>query len=722
MVSALRGVGADPTQKEGMNLMTLLGRPLAALAVCAALLLSAGTALGAAGDPTIIVPINDAQAGGTYNLEFKRVYAGATPTGTPVYIYVPSGWTSGQVAGIAGIDPQFDPIPGDAFTPCATRPDSDYVITQTQINTLGDLLARQIVGVNEAHFGPIGLANASDPNSDSLVVLVYNVQDGYYYTCSDTIYTAGYFAPDYQTSIGMNVIVVDTLRWARSVGPGSDQFIPSVVAHELEHLLMNYSDPGELSWVDEGLADLAMFLNGFPTAGSHLTYHQVFHRDTSLTRWGGGLENYGASLAFFLYLWEQAGGNGSDPGRYAADLGYDAAGGDLLIKLIFQNGADSLEGVQDAIDRFNAVGHPGLATTLRSVEELYKDFVVALYLDTTTPDAGDRFVFRNLDFGDRTNSTRWTIDLANNLFYGGRGIYQGAMPNARWEHNKNVPEQLALPFGASYETFRNAGPTFSLFFDGADANSIAPHTGDTHWYGGYESQSDNILNVDSPVSGAQTVDFWTWYFIEEDWDYGYVEALVNGQWVTIPLRNDAGQIVTSNTDPHGNNTERNGLTGTSGGAYFVDQPVYTHLTGTLPAGTTDVRFRYSTDAAYLDTGWFIDDVRIGGQAATLSSPAGDWRLLGPDVQDNNWVVQIISPCDLTPGATTAGEIVDPAGYVYRFEGDLIQAGPFDTSCLRGTKDSFTVAVSNMPSGELIVFDAEYLFRIIHGGSQPVKKK
>ena len=28
----------------------------------------------------------------------------------------------------------------------------------------------------------------------------------------------------------------------------------------------------------------------------------------------------------------------------------------------------------------------------------------------------------------------------------------------------------------------------------------------------------------------------------------------------------------------------------------------------LPDGATDVRFRYSTDAAYLDTGWFIDDI------------------------------------------------------------------------------------------------------------------
>ena len=73
---------------------------------------------------------------------------------------------------------------------------------------------------------------------------------------------------------------------------------------------MNYSDAGELSWVDEGLADFAAFLNGYPAGGSHLTYHQVFHRETSLTRWGGGLENYGASFTYFLYLWEQAGGNG----------------------------------------------------------------------------------------------------------------------------------------------------------------------------------------------------------------------------------------------------------------------------------------------------------------------------------------------------------------------------------------------------------------------------
>ena len=49
--------------------------------------------------------------------------------------------------------------------------------------------------VDEAHFGPMGVADASDPASDSLVVLIYNVQDAFYYDCDSDTYTAGYFAP-----------------------------------------------------------------------------------------------------------------------------------------------------------------------------------------------------------------------------------------------------------------------------------------------------------------------------------------------------------------------------------------------------------------------------------------------------------------------------------------------------------------------------------------------
>jgi hypothetical protein len=205
-------------------------------------------------------------------------------------------------------------------------------------------------------------------------MLVYNVQDESYYDCSVETYTAGYFAPEYINEAGMNVLVVDAFDWANRIGDDAEQpnLYEGVIAHELEHLLMNYSDAGEPSWVDEGLADMAIFLNGYDIGGSHLTYHQVFHRETSLTRWGGGLENYGASFTYFLYLWEQAGGNGD--GTYNADSQYDGAGGDLLIKLIFQNAADGMAGVQAAIDQFNAQ----TGAELRSATELFQDWAIAV--------------------------------------------------------------------------------------------------------------------------------------------------------------------------------------------------------------------------------------------------------------------------------------------------------------------------------------------------------
>jgi hypothetical protein len=478
-----------------------------------------------------------------------------------------------------------------------------------------------------------------------------------------------------------------------------------VIAHELEHLLMNYSDPGEPSWVDEGLADLAIFLNQYSIGGSHLTYHQVFHRETSLTRWGGGLENYGASLTYFLYLWEQAGGNGD--GTYNPDGQYDGAGGDLLIKLIFQNEADGMEGVQAAIDEFNEL----TGANLRSAEELFKDWAIAVKLDDEGSDVWD---IKNIDFGDPA-FTGWTVDIANDLFWNKRGQYFGRMPEARWEQFPKVPAQTALPFGVSYETFRNPGQVFGLTFEGSPTEQVAPHTGETHWWGGAESLNENILDVASAgTAPGAVVDFWTWYFIEEGWDYGYLEALVNGEWVTVPLFHE-GTEVTTDTDPHDNNEEGNGLTGTSGGAYFVDDPEYIHLqSAPLPAGTTDVRFRYSTDAAYLDTGFFVDDVTVGGQAATLSSEPGNW-IETTGIQENNWVVQVLAPCDLTPGETSEGETVDNEGnYVYRFEGDSISVSGFSTTCLRATQGEVTVVISNMTTGDIQVLDADYFFRLTGG--------
>jgi hypothetical protein len=665
---------------------------------------------GVAGDPTITLPINDSTAGGTYDQDFTRAYAGATPDGTPVYIYVPAGTPLDGSAptGVDSLDPAFDHNPNDSFTPCADKTASQYTLTQPEIDYLGNTLSSQVVRVDEEHFGPMGAADPTDPASRALVMVVYNIQDDSYYDCSVTTYTAGYFAPDFIESSGMNVIVVDALDWANLIGdadsPWNDgdatndrpQLYEGTIAHELQHLLHHYSDPGEQSWVDEGLADFAIFLNGFNVGGSHLTYHQVFYAETSLTRWAGGLENYGAAYTFFQYLWEQAGGNGD--GTYTPDLQYDNAGGDLLIKLVFQNQADGVDGVQGAIDQFNAQ----TGAHVPDVATIYRNWAVAVYLDD---EDSTLFDIKAVNFGDPAYTT-WTMDLADQNFWEGRGQNQGAQPSPKWNKRKNGQAPTALPYGIQIERFRNPGPTVTVGLDGDDTSAVPPHSGDTHWYGGYESENDNVLDVDT--SGAVTsLDFWSWYFIEEGWDYGFVEALVNGNWVTVPLVDDSGAVVTTNDNPHGNNTEGNGLTGTSGGQYFVDDPQYVHLTAQLPAGTTDVRFRYSTDTAYLDTGFFVDDVRVNGAAATLSSEPGNW-VETTGVQDNNWTLQVVATCDLTPGVTNPYEITDNAGnHVYRLTGDLISQRGFNTKCANGNKNDFATIVSNLPTGDLTVLDANY---------------
>ena len=150
------------------------------------------------GDDTLTVPLNDSEAGGTYDEQFTKAYSGVTPDGTPVYIYVPEGTPLDGKAptGVDSLDPAFDPTAGDEFVPCDDAVASDYTITQAQIDYMGDQLANQIVAVDEEHFGPMDAADPDDPASDSLVMLVYNVQDDSYYNCGEDSYTAGYFAPD----------------------------------------------------------------------------------------------------------------------------------------------------------------------------------------------------------------------------------------------------------------------------------------------------------------------------------------------------------------------------------------------------------------------------------------------------------------------------------------------------------------------------------------------
>ena len=162
----------------------------------------------------------------------------------------------------------------------------------------------------------------------------------------------------------------------------------------------------------------------------------------------------------------------------------------------------------------------------------------------------------------------------------------------------------------------------------------APHGGESMWWSNQDqSDADVRLTRTIAVPTGSDVRFWSWndYVIEELWDYGFIEVSTDGgtSWSQLEVRDEAGNLVSTDEDPNGNLEAyfgglENGLTGTSGGWRhdWVDLTPY--------AGQTiQLRLRYATDAAFEERGWFADDFSVTADGATVwsddvESGLADW--------------------------------------------------------------------------------------------------
>ncbi len=133
--------------------------------------------------------------------------------------------------------------------------------------------------------------------------------------------------------------------------------------------------------------------------------------------------------------------------------------------------------------------------------------------------------------------------------------------------------------------------------------------GDYFWSG----RGNMMTNTMTAPATAGSLTAKVRYDIETDFDYAFVEANVNGAWVPVATNRS------STTDPNGNNPSRTGITGRS-----PNYPAWVDLTATLPAGTTQVRFRYATDPYENGVGLMVDSVAVGGTAVADSA----WTLDG----------------------------------------------------------------------------------------------
>jgi immune inhibitor A len=166
--------------------------------------------------------------------------------------------------------------------------------------------------------------------------------------------------------------------------------------------------------------------------------------------------------------------------------------------------------------------------------------------------------------------------------------------------------------------------------------------GDTHsganawWSNNDQNYGDQRLTRTVAVPAGGDVRFWSWndYTIEELWDYGFFEVSTDdgSSWTQLEVRNEAGDVVSTNDDPNGRLADfgglKNGITGATDEYehYWVDLTPY--------AGQSiQLRLRYLTDAAFQERGWFADDFSLTADGTTVWSD---------DVEngDNGWTPEV----------------------------------------------------------------------------------
>ncbi|MBD3169093.1 MAG: T9SS type A sorting domain-containing protein [candidate division Zixibacteria bacterium] len=136
--------------------------------------------------------------------------------------------------------------------------------------------------------------------------------------------------------------------------------------------------------------------------------------------------------------------------------------------------------------------------------------------------------------------------------------------------------------------------------DGWVLRDYRPFNGEYSIYSGYQNRAFFTATLINPiaVNPGDDLTFFTWYHIEEDWDYAYIQVSTNNG---LTYENLEGNI-TTNSNPNGNN-RGNGITGSH---RYWDEAIFP--LDDYEGQEIKLRLLYITDANTLREGMYIDDL------------------------------------------------------------------------------------------------------------------
>ncbi len=297
-----------------------------------------------------------------------------------------------------------------------------------------------------------------------------------------------------------------------------------------------------------------------------------------------------------------------------------------------------------------------------------------------------------------------------------------------WSHHDTLNPASAFELvemtGFERITYDVEGEYSDWELDGFTVSTNRNHSPSHSFYSGEDDRLNNTVTSTNSIAvqPGDSLKIWSWYNIEEDWDYAYVEISTDGggSFFSIP-----GNI-TTNYNPNGNNLG-NGITGYSNWVEGkFDLSAYVE-------GQIYLRLRYVTDGYVTEEGFYADDIYpVEGydSIVTLSDAIADTFYYVSGQAEGTYFYKVrAKDGDDQWGAwsNTEQAIVGTGGFL---RGDANGDGTITVSDVvflvnylyRGGPAPNPAAVGDINSdGQINVGDIVYLVNyLFHGGPPPVK--
>jgi hypothetical protein len=360
-------------------------------------------------------------------------------------------------------------------------------------------------------------------------------------------------------------------------------FTYHALAHEFVHMIQFSSDRNDVSWLNEGFAEVGVFINGYYANGWDAVYAQ--NPDLQLNTWVEVTSpdfgpHYGMSFLYLAYFLDRFGKQASQ--ALTKNPENDLASVDSTLKSL---------GITDK--------NSGNAIT---ADDVFIDWAVANFLQDGSVGDG-RYVYHNYPNAPKTSASQEISSCPTQA----KKYY------------------IVHQYGVDLIHFRCSGK-YTLRFEGATETGLLPvdaYSGKYAFWSNEGNESDMTLTREfdfRAASGPLTLKYRTWYDLEKYCDFAYLE-----------VSSDAGKTWKIIKTPAG--TDRNpsgssygwGYTGKTDG-WIQESVDLSQFKGQKVL----IRFEYVTDPSFFGAGLLLDDISVPeiNYATDFEADNGGWEAAG----------------------------------------------------------------------------------------------